>query len=99
MPVQVEVPELKAKADETARNETVLAKKLKKTLQLRLENDAETVDALKELSTFFHVCFCSSPKISCWSNDFTLNFKQSDVCVFKIQNPVILKELRYFFPS
>ena len=56
MPVQVEVPELKEKVEETARNETVLAKKLKKTLQLRLENDAETVDALKELSTFFHVC-------------------------------------------
>ena len=37
------------------RNETVLAKKLKKTLQLKLDNDAETVDALKELSTFFLV--------------------------------------------
>lgn len=36
-----------------SRNETVLAKKLKKTLQLKLENDAETVDALKELSSFF----------------------------------------------
>jgi len=36
-----------------SRNETVLAKKLKKTLQLKLDNDAETVDALKELSTFF----------------------------------------------
>ena len=31
------------------------AKKLKKTLQLKLDNDAETVDALKELSTFFLV--------------------------------------------
>ena len=58
MPVQVEVPELKEKVEETTRNETVLAKKLKKTLQLRLENDTETVDALKELSTFFHVCYC-----------------------------------------
>ena len=37
------------------RNETVLARKLKKTLQLKLENDGETVDALKELSTFFQV--------------------------------------------
>ena len=35
--------------------ETVLSKKLKKTLQLKLDNDTETVDALKELSTFFQV--------------------------------------------
>lgn len=39
------------------RNETVLARKLKKTLELKLEKDGDTVDALKELSTFFKVYF------------------------------------------
>jgi len=33
--------------------ETHMARKLKKTLQLKLENDDDTVNALKELSTFF----------------------------------------------
>lgn len=55
MPEQ-EVVEAERKVESgEGRNETVLAKKLKKTLQLKLENDAETVDALKELSTFFTV--------------------------------------------
>merc|ERR1719289_446552 len=39
--------------DAETKNETVLARKLKKTLQLKLENDDDTVNALKELSTFF----------------------------------------------
>ncbi len=39
------------------RNETVLARKLKKTLELKLEKDGDTVDALMELSTFFKVYF------------------------------------------
>jgi len=38
---------------ESSKNETVLARKLKKTLELKLENDVDTVSALKELSTFF----------------------------------------------
>ena len=40
---------------ESSKNETVLARKLKKTLELKLENDVDTVSALKELSTFFQV--------------------------------------------
>jgi hypothetical protein len=43
---------------ESSKNETVLARKLKKTLELKLENDVDTVAALKELSTFFQVRFC-----------------------------------------
>ena len=46
---------LEAAAGGGSSGETVLSKKLKKTLQLKLDNDTETVDALKELSTFFQV--------------------------------------------
>jgi hypothetical protein len=37
--------------------ETVLARKLRQTLDLKLENDRDTMQALGELSTFFHVGF------------------------------------------
>lgn len=50
MPAAAEEPSdagLEAKAD------SVLARKLKKVLDSRLEGDKDTVDALKELSTFF----------------------------------------------
>ena len=47
--------ETKDSSTETSKNETVLARKLKKTLEVKLENDVDTVAALKELSTFFQV--------------------------------------------
>jgi hypothetical protein len=37
------------------KGETVLARKLRQTLSLKLENDRDTIQALEELSTFFHV--------------------------------------------
>ena len=51
----VKMNETKEMSLESSKNETVLARKLKKTLELKLENDADTVAALKELSTFFQV--------------------------------------------
>ena len=39
------------------KGETVLARKLRQTLNLKLENDRDTIQALEELSTFFHVGF------------------------------------------
>ncbi len=37
------------------KGETVLGRKLRQTLDLKLENDQDTIQALQELSTFFHV--------------------------------------------
>ena len=38
---------------EEGKTDTVLSRKLKKVLDSKLENDKDTMDALKELSTFF----------------------------------------------
>ena len=39
--------------NEEVKTDTVLSRKLKKVLDSKLENDKDTMDALKELSTFF----------------------------------------------
>ena len=40
-------------SNEESKTDTVLSRKLKKVLDSKLENDKDTMDALKELSTFF----------------------------------------------
>ena len=40
-------------SNDDGKTDTVLSRKLKKVLDSKLENDKDTMDALKELSTFF----------------------------------------------